>query len=434
MIFAVLLMLVTSSASAQRPPSAEGVLLPRGGQNGFSPFDGQPLAASTNAPRRNSPDVGWHPSWPRGWRAVRAAMSTPRYRLPGEFEHQRAFVVSCHEFIDDMPELLANIVAQLQGHVEVIALVNDVSEYQRAKDNLVQHGVTLDSVQFAEVPHDTMWCRDYGPIMVQGPRGAVAAVDTEYVRGVRPQDDDVPIELSRQLHVPMMIAPLRIEGGNLLSNGQGLCITTRHVLETNADQQDEYAVRGALRQCFGAEQIVFLEPLSGEPTGHVDMFATFTSPTTVVVAKADPDEDFENAEILDRNAERLARVVTQAGLLRVVRVPMPKRAVEAWRTYTNVVYANGVVLVPVYPGQDDQRGAVALNTYRRLLPGWRVAAIDANRVIELGGAMHCLTMNLGPIKDIPRLPAPRKMIEDLSVIANSSSILESAGRLQFNRA
>jgi agmatine/peptidylarginine deiminase len=362
--------------------------------------------------------------WQSGWRAVPAGRATPAYRLPAEFERQRALMISCHEFIDDMPELLSDIIRQLQGRIEIIALVNDVVEYQRARDSLVQHGCTLASVRFVEVPHDTMWCRDYGPILVEGPRGFVAAVDTEYVRGVRPQDDDVPVHLCRQLHLPLRLTSLRIEGGNLLSNGQGLCITTQHVLQNNADQSDEKAVRRELRRCFGASQIVFLEPLEGEPTGHVDMFATFTSPTTVVVGKYHPDVDPVNAETLDHNAEQLARVRTAEGPLQVIRVPMPRRNETAWRTYTNVVYANGVVLVPVYRDLDNRAEQFTLRMYGKLLPGWQIVTIDADRLAELGGAMHCITMNLGPLKQIPPLRPPQRILDDRQTVASVGSLPE----------
>jgi agmatine deiminase len=355
--------------------------------------------------------------WQQGWRAVRASQRPTRYRLPGEFERQHALMVSCHEFIEEMPELLSDMIEQLQGRIEIIALVNDVAEYQRARENLIQHGCPLAAVRFAEVPHDTMWCRDYGPILVEGPHGLVTAVDTQYVRGVRPQDDDVPLQLCRKLNLPLRLTRLRIEGGNLLSNGQGLCITTRHVLNHNADQSDENLVRRELRHCFGASQVVFLEPLAGEPTGHVDMFATFTSSTTVVVGMYDPDDDLVNAEILDRNAQQLARVRSHEGPLRVIRVPMPRRDETVWRTYTNVVYANGVMLVPVYPGVDDRGQHSALSLYQRLLPGWRIIPIDTGRLVKLGGAMHCITMNLGPLKQIPQLPPPRRILDDRQTIA-----------------
>jgi hypothetical protein len=139
---------------------------------------------------------------------------------------------------------------------------------------------------------------------------------------------------------------------------------------------------------------VFLEPLVGEQTGHVDMFATFVSSDVVVVGEYSPDADPLNAEILDRNAQRLAAVRTSRGPLRVLRIPMPPHTLDVWRTYTNVLFANGTLVVPTYPGIDPQGEAEALAIYKHLLPGWTVVGVDCNRLIEWGGAVHCVTRNL----------------------------------------
>ncbi len=210
----------------------------------------------------------------------------------------------------------------------------------------------------------------------------------------------------------MLATNLRIEGGNLISNGRGICITTQQVLDANADHADEATVREWMQECYGAEQAVFLEPLSGEPTGHVDMFATFVSPYTVVVGRFDVESDPINAALLDRNADRLARVTTPDGPLRVVRIPMPPHDEETWRTYTNVVFANGVLMVPIYPELDPAGRDAALETFSRVLPGWRIIGMNATRLAELGGAMHCITMNLGPLTELPQFARPQRILAE----------------------
>jgi agmatine/peptidylarginine deiminase len=151
-----------------------------------------------------------------------------------------------------------------------------------------------------------------------------------------------------------------------------------------------------------------LESLVGERTGHVDMFATFTSPTTVLVGAYTEEQDPDNAAILDRNAARLSQVRTSQGPLRVVRIPMPPHDNNTWRTYTNVVYANGVVLVPIYPSLDHAGRRLALEIFSKELPTWKVVGIDATEIIEIDGALHCMTMNLGAIGQLPAFPEPRR--------------------------
>ena len=64
---------------------------------------------------------------------------------------------------------------------------------------------------------------------------------------------------------------------------------------------------------------------------------------------------------------------------------MPPKNDGVWRTYTNVVYANGVLLVPIYPGTDEQGQFHALATFAELLPGWRIVGVNSNKLIEFDG-------------------------------------------------
>jgi agmatine deiminase len=148
----------------------------------------------------------------------------------------------------------------------------------------------------------------------------------------------------------------------------------------------------------------------GESTGHVDMFATFTSPDTIVVGQFNPHFDAVNAQILDRNAEQLAQVRTRRGRLYVERMAMPHHHDGIWRTYTNVVYANRVVLVPVYPETDPDGSREALSLYSRLLPERKVVGINAENLSALGGALHCVVMNMAQIVEFSGafLPNPAR--------------------------
>jgi agmatine/peptidylarginine deiminase len=127
------------------------------------------------------------------------------------------------------------------------------------------------------------------------------------------------------------------------------------------------------------------------------MFATFTAPDCVVVGQYDPRDDQENAAILERNARRLASIRLPRQRLHVRRIPMPSNTDGVWRTYTNVIYANDVLLVPVYSETNMTLQQQAVGTYRSLLPKWNIKTINADDLIVSGGALHCAVMNLGPL-------------------------------------
>jgi len=149
-----------------------------------------------------------------------------------------------------------------------------------------------------------------------------------------------------------------------------------------------------LARAFGLDSVAFLDALAGEPTRHADMFMTFTAPNVAVVAEVDPAADPVNARILNRNATILGRVKTRVGPMRVHRVPLPLRTHGKWRPYTNVLYANGVLLLPSYRDVPRDTEQVVVELYRKLLPDWRIERIDCTDVIEDEGALHCLAINI----------------------------------------
>lgn len=353
--------------------------------------------ASASGPLRN--ELILRPQAAIAPEAAAAALPLPEdavYRLPAEFEQQQAVLLACHELLDEVPALFAEFVRETAGHVTVVALVSDMEEYRLARSILARYRVRGNHVRYVTCTHDTMWARDYGPFVVEHRDGSAAVIDAEYDFN-RGSDDEVPSQLARHLQLPLVQVAMRIEGGNLLSNGRGLCIATEELLHVNSERSlTEQAAAEVMRSCFGTTQLVLLEPLVGEMTGHVDMFATFTGPNTVIVAAIDPQVDPDNAAILDRNAAKLAAVRTPRGPMNVVRIPMGPHNDGVWRSYTNVIYANGLLLMPIYPGVDQSGQRQAMQTYAKLLPGWRIVGLDVRALSELGGALHCISMNLGP--------------------------------------
>jgi len=319
-------------------------------------------------------------------------------RVPGEFEQQEALVLAAGGLAEEYPAILSSIITAAQRRIKLVGLVANSQKRKAVLQMLRRTGLPSSALILIETPHDTIWVRDYGPVFVQTSGTQRVAMDAEYVCPDRAWDNEAPAVIAPLFHCTVVRLPMVLEGGNFLSNGQGICLTTTKTLGQNA----EAVVSRTFGECFGSNQTVFLEPLSREPTGHVDMFALFTAPNVVVIGAYQPNVDPENAEILDRNALRLAGLPTTHGPLQVVRIPMPDNRDGLWRTYLNVVFANGALLVPVYPDANPAVERTALETFRRLLPAWSLASINVSEMIGAGGALHCIVAN------VPRAPPPNR--------------------------
>ncbi len=334
--------------------------------------------------------------------AADVALQSAVVRLPAEFERQDALLVAANDFVTSFPQLYVDIVAGASRRTQVVSLVTSRQQRFVVERLLADRGLPMRTLQFVEAPHDTMWVRDYGPLFVTMADRSRAIIDADYLQFARPNDDQVPAAVAASFHSNVIHAGIELEGGNLLSNGQGLILTTTELLMANDNLgRDEAAVRQLMHEHFGAHEVVILEPLAGESTGHIDMFAVFTSADTVIVGSYLPQFDPINAELLDRNAARLTEVTLPNGKpLHVVRMPMPSHQDNAFRTYTNGIFTNGTLLIPVYPGIDPAGERRARELFRRLLPGWEIIGIDVTGIIQYGGALHCVSMH------VPAQPSP----------------------------
>lgn len=364
--------------------------------------------------------------------------------IPGEFEPQDAMLLTWlgPEKLDPSPDAVKIREAQLQSlsaiveatsrALQPLVLVPDAATREHARDAMADMNAAPFPPQLLVAPLDSFWVRDFGPISVCGGDRAWL-VDARYVhqtdRGGGRRDDQIPEAIARHFRMELHRSEMDLSSGNLLSNGQGLLIATTRLLDGNRLRgYGREEVEQELSRLFGVQELVLLEPLVEEPTGHVDIFATFTSPDTLVVGeneaqRADPQyylpsyldlyhqphppEEtramrrarratwLRNQAILNENVSRLRQVRMDGRPLNIHRIPMPPPGWFCWGgSYTNVIYANGVLIVPSYPDVDAEAEQAALDVYRALLPDWEIVSIDARPFVLYRGAFHCLSMNI----------------------------------------
>lgn len=318
-----------------------------------------------------------------------------------EFERQDGLLLGCNELVEYHPRVMTDMIRALHGKVEVYGLVNDSAQRQKVVSLLEQNGLPANAVEFVELPAYGMWVRDFGPKFLRNKVGGLTMIDFAYLDRpatdgtIRADDDKIPQHLAKMFRTSVVSVPLSMEGGNLLTNGYGVCISTSQIVVENSHRRyGMQEVAHILRDYFGQEQWASLDHLPVDNTRHADTFVMFTSPDTVVVASCDPKEDAASAAVMDKAAEQLSKIIFMGKPLRVVRVPMTLKGDDVVRTYTNVVFANGTLLVPQYadagPGMNEQ----ALKIYRETMPGWNIVGIECLSVARKGGALHCITCNV----------------------------------------
>ncbi len=321
--------------------------------------------------------------------------------LPGEFERADSMLVSWSELDEWEARLIANALPYIK--VRVVTPSDQIDGIRIMLNT--DYGVV--ERQFADIDFITeneldgalpmtVWMRDFGPLATVLETGGHRLIDFRY-HDARVADDGLPTRLANYWQLPVSRPQLQIEGGNIQSNGSGTCVVTEYATERNiavygADFGEEH-VKSTLRDYLGCWNTVVVPRLSGEGTGHVDMYVHITGRDTVLVGEYTTEQDQDNAHRTNEGA----RLLEEAGFT-VTRIPMPTPVGRTFRSYTNALAVNDGVLVPVYPS-DLTYEERALEIFRDAYPGRTIVPLAADDVIVDGGAIHCSTMSIGNVPE-----------------------------------
>ena len=328
--------------------------------------------------------------------------TVPAYNanIRAEFNPQSALLIGANELVRFHQSVFKSLVSAVHERIPIFGVVNDEEEMELGREFLDEVGLPAEAVHFIKHPLDSMWIRDYGPLFTRWRGGNIGIVHSIYDmpddRGPRKRDADFCAYLGDVLGLDVKPMPLVMEGGNILSNGDGLMITSTWIIDRPQNRHYSLMEIGKiLQQYLGCKTWVYLRTLEGERTGHIDLCVTFLRRNLVLVGEYDHEYDSINAAILDEMADILKDQTTSMGPMVVKRIPMPPRSeTGAWRSYTNVLILNSIILVPSYSDVDPELEAKALDTYRRLMPTWKIIPINSDTLVEKRGVLHCIGVSI----------------------------------------
>lgn len=307
--------------------------------------------------------------------------------MPAEFEKCEGICFSWAGYSD----LLTKLITSSSKHAKVYVAVRN--NYQDSiKNQLLNAGANLENIVFVPAILDSVWIRDFGPFFIYTEQKKREIIDCIYNRP-RPNDDKFPMILGNLLNIKVHPCKLILPGGNFQTDGHGVAILTDVVFDPSEggdpnltkEQLEKYML-----EYFGIKKVIILKKMKRDGTGHVDMFSKLLDDKNIIVGyyKQPSDGAPGNYEILNENAKILENETNGLGEKFIVtRIPMPKYDGNTY-SYTNSVFVNNLVMVPVYNKPEDEE---ALAIYRKLLPNHIIQSFDCRNIISANGAIHCIT-------------------------------------------
>jgi agmatine/peptidylarginine deiminase len=345
---------------------------------------------------------------------------------PAEFEQIDSTVIAVLDYGDPFLQMWTGMVGAYSqaGHTWIIA---DSQMRQILGSELEAKGIPQDTYSWLNYPIDSIWIRDYGPEFAIEPDGTRHIVDAYYT--ARPLDDAIPGWIAASDWIGADGSPLEIHGhehmlagGNNMSDGAGTCFFSDIVYSYEKPiGWTEEAVDQLMKEYLGCEQMIVLNPICLDGTGHIDLFAKLVGPNSILLGRFSPDTHFNGTFAAEQTGycsepyiddyqdqeDNLAIIEASTDLngdsWQLTRVPMPEPyQMGSWwiyRSYLNSEMFNDVVAMPSYytpHGEESAEDlldleAEAIAAYETAAPGVTVVPIDSDHIISLSGAIHCIS-------------------------------------------
>ncbi|MEM1322108.1 MAG: agmatine deiminase family protein [Bacteroidota bacterium] len=325
-------------------------------------------------------------------------------RTMAEWEEIQSLVIAWTGY----PAILREIVRNAREECEVIIVCSNQAQ---VRNYLTSGGVSMDNVTLLVRSFNSVWMRDYGGNTVYSEDlDSLLLVDWIYNRP-RFQDDLVPESVAELKGIPLYAttaAPndLVHTGGNFMSDGFGTGFSSRLILEENSPSgffnitnKNEMQIDQLMADFMGITRYPKMEELPYDLIHHIDMHMKLLDEETLIVGEY-PDGVADGPQIEANLQYLLSNFPSVFGTpYKLIRVQMPPDAFDRYpdgnghyRTFTNAVFVNKTLLVPIY---EERYDTTALRIYREALPGYKVVGIDCNDIIPASGALHCITKAVG---------------------------------------
>ncbi len=333
-------------------------------------------------------------------------------RQPAEFEPMQGVLIRYPFGIS------YEIIAEMSEDVEVVTIVASISQQYYVHDQYVSHGVNIANCSYLIAASDSYWCRDYGPWFIFNGNDEQGIVDMIYNRP-RPNDDQIPTEYGNVQGIPVYGMSLVTAGGNYMTDGQGIAVSTDLVYTENPGLTPP-VIDQMVNNYLGIDTYHVVPDCLGEYIEHIDCWGKYLSPGTIMIIEV-PAYDPQYDEIEDAVDYFESQTSCYGTPYNVVRVYTPNG-----QPYVNSLILNDKVLMPITNSAWDDD---AIASYEAAMPGYEVLGFTGSWYTT--DALHCRAMgitdrymlyiNHTPLEDGP--PSGQGFLVEAEVIPYSGEVL-----------
>jgi agmatine deiminase len=352
------------------------------------------------------------------------------YRFPGEFEKQQAIWMQWPSAVYNegnrpVNPVIINIIKAFDPYIRINLMSVSTNEITQIQKLLKSNGYTGKNLHYYVINHLSIWTRDVGPIFVKDNKNMMNVVNFGFNNYSRDgsqfyinTESQVDKLVAQYFKLPIINTNLVSEGGAIESNGRGTLMVPESVALTRNPGMTKLQIENEYKRVLGLKKLIWLKKGlkedDGITSGHINEFARFADPNTILLAQVLPGDRYANSTSqesyrrLEENYNILLKSTDQDGKpFRIIRIPMPPTLYSQpdssgnipVRSYLNYAVTNGALLMQSYvkPGRSATLAATEAKVkgiFQNVFPGRKVIGIDAENVNLWGGGIHCITQHM----------------------------------------
>ena len=219
-----------------------------------------------------------------------------------------------------------------------------------------------------------IWMKDFMPFLLDDGCLVSYKYDPDYLKDEKYSHLRTKIQTLKE-HINLVL-----DGGNFVRFG-GKAIMTDKIFRENPSKTKAEIIETIKQKC-ALNELIIIPKQPYDMLGHSDAMVRWIDENSVLV------NDFSN-ESKSFNA-RLVKALKKSGLdvkfMKYCKGFFTKK--RDWGAYLNFIKIKDILIVPVYGIDDDD---VALEQIKKFYSSCRVETMNLSEIIELGGALHCIT-------------------------------------------
>lgn len=137
-----------------------------------------------------------------------------------------------------------------------------------------------------------------------------------------------------------------------------------------------------IKQKCALNELIIIPKQPYDMLGHSDAMVRWIDENSVLVN----DFSNESKSFNDRLVKALKKSSLDVKFMKYRKGFFTKK--RDWGAYLNFIKIKDILIVPIYGIDDDD---VALQQIKKVYSSCRVETINLSEIIELGGALHCIT-------------------------------------------